>query len=207
MMKRGCRVLFVHFHIVPYLPATSQAKARALVERLTQWQYDSQLLLVPFGEIQREVVLTVPPPTRVIVYRRLMVRIAEALARRHGAAALTTGESLGQVASQTLSNIARIDEAAGMPILRPLIGMDKLEITGEARRLDTFEISIEPDADCCTLIVPKHPATRLSEHEVDAAESRLEIPRLVKEGCDGASVETFAFPGAAGIADRQPIDL
>ena len=207
MMKRGCRVLFVHFHSVPYLPATSQAKARALVERLTQWQYDSQLLLVPFGEIQREVVLTVPPPTRVIVYRRLMVRIAEALARRHGAAALTTGESLGQVASQTLSNIARIDEAAGMPILRPLIGMDKLEITGEARRLDTFEISIEPDADCCTLFVPKHPATRMSEHEVDAAESRLEIPRLVKEGCDGASVETFAFPGAAGIADRQPIDL
>jgi len=207
MMKRGCRVLFVHFHSVPYLPATSQAKARALVERLTQWQYDSQLLLVPFGEIQREVVLTVPPPTRVIVYRRLMVRIAEALARRHGAAALTTGESLGQVASQTLSNIARIDEAAGMPILRPLIGMDKLEITGEARRLDTFEISIEPDADCCTLFVPKHPATRMSEHEVDAAESRLEIPRLVKEGCAGASVETFAFPRAAGIADRQPIDL
>src|SRR5438094_9953945 len=207
MMKRGCRVVFVHFHSVPYLPPTSQAKTRALVERLTEWQYDSTLVLVPFGEIQREVVLTVPPPTRVIVYRRLMVRIAEALARRHGAAALTTGESLGQVASQTLSNIARIDEAAGMPILRPLIGMDKLEITGEARRLDTFEISIEPDADCCTLFVPKHPATRMSEHEVDAAESRLEIPRLVKEGCDGASVETFAFPGAAGIADRQPIDL
>jgi thiamine biosynthesis protein ThiI len=206
MMKRGCRVLFVHFHSVPYLPPTSQAKARALVERLTQWQYDSQLLLVPFGEIQREVVLTVPPPARVIVYRRLMVRIAEALARRHGAAALATGESLGQVASQTLSNIARIDEAAGMPILRPLIGMDKLEITGEARRLDTFEISIEPDADCCTLFVPKHPATRMSEQEVDAAELRLEVPRLVKEGCDGASVETFAFPGAAGIADRQPID-
>src|SRR3989449_3957349 len=200
MMKRGCRVLFVHFHSVPYLPPTSQAKARALVERLTQWQYDSQLVLVPFGEIQRAVVLTVPPPARVIVYRRLMVRIAEALARRHGAAALTTGESLGQVASQTLSNIARIDEAAGLPILRPLIGMDKLEITEEARRLDTFEISIEPDADCCTLFVPKHPATRMSEHEVDAAESRLEVPRLVKKGCDGASVETFAFPARVSAA-------
>ncbi|PYM91780.1 MAG: tRNA 4-thiouridine(8) synthase ThiI [Candidatus Rokuibacteriota bacterium] len=204
MMKRGCRVLFVHFHSVPYLPPTSQAKARALVERLTQWQYDSQLVLVPFGEIQREVVLTVPPPARVIVYRRLMVRIAEALARRHGAAALTTGESLGQVASQTLSNIARIDEAAGLPILRPLIGMDKLEITAEARRLDTFEISIEPDADCCTLFVPKHPATRMSEHEVDAAESRLEVPRLVKEGCDGASVETFAFPAGVSVAPADP---
>jgi len=197
MMKRGCRVVFVHFHSVPYLPPTSQAKARALVGLLTQWQYDSKLVLVPFGEIQREVVLTVPPPARVVVYRRLMVRIAEALARKHGAAALTTGESLGQVASQTLSNIARIDEAAGMPILRPLIGMDKLEITEEARRLGTFEISIEPDADCCTLFVPKHPATRMSEHEVGAAEAHLEIPRLVASGCDGASVEAFEFPAGA----------
>jgi thiamine biosynthesis protein ThiI len=194
MMKRGCRVLFVHFHSVPYLPPTSQAKARELVSILTRWQYDSTLILVPFAEIQREVVLTVPPPARVVVYRRLMVRIAEALARKHGAVALTTGESLGQVASQTLSNIARIDEAAGMPILRPLIGMDKLEITDQARRLGTFEISIEPDADCCTLFVPKHPATRMSEHEVSAVESRLDIARLVASGCDGASVEAFEFP-------------
>ena len=194
MMKRGCRVLFLHFHSVPYLPPTSQAKARELVSILTRWQYDSTLILVPFAEIQREVVLTVPPPARVVVYRRLMVRIAEALARKHGAAALTTGESLGQVASQTLSNIARIDEAAGMPILRPLIGMDKLEITDQARRLGTFEISIEPDADCCTLFVPKHPATRMSEHEVSAVESRLDIARLVAAGCDGASVEAFEFP-------------
>jgi len=199
MMKRGCRVLFVHFHSAPYLPPTSQAKARALVGVLTQWQYDSKLALVPFGEIQREVVLTVPPPARVVVYRRLMVRIAEALARKHGALALTTGESLGQVASQTLSNIARIDDVAGMPILRPLIGMDKLEITEEARRLGTFEISIEPDADCCTLFVPKHPATRMTEHEVAAVEAGLEIPRLVAAGCDGASVEAFEFPtGDAG---------
>ena len=194
MMKRGCRVLFVHFHSVPYLPPTSQAKARELVSILTRWQYDSTLILVPFAEIQREVVLTVPPPARVVVYRRLMVRIAEALAGKHGAVALTTGASLGQVASQTLSNIARIDEAAGMPILRPLIGMDKLEITDQARRLGTFEISIEPDADCCTLFVPKHPATRMSEHEVSAVESRLDIARLVAAGCDGASVEAFEFP-------------
>ena len=194
MMKRGCRVVFVHFHSVPYLPPTSQEKARALVERLTEWQYDSTLLLVPFGEIQREVVLTVPPPARVVVYRRLMIRIAEALARKHGALALATGESLGQVASQTLSNIARIDEAATMPILRPLIGMDKLEITEQARGLGTFEISIEADADCCTLFVPKHPATRMSEHEVAAVESRLDVARLVSAGCDGAGAEVFEFP-------------
>jgi len=207
MMKRGCRVVFVHFHSVPYLPATSQEKARALVRSLTEWQYASRLALVPFGEIQREIVLVVPPPARVVVYRRMMVRIAEAIARRHGALALATGESLGQVASQTLSNIARIDEVAGLPILRPLIGFDKLEITNEARRLGTFEISIEPDADCCTLFVPKHPATRMSEAEIAAAEARLDIPRLVAAGDDGAAIETFEFPARAERADAPGIPL
>jgi len=198
MMKRGCRVVFVHFHSVPYLPDTSQVKVRSLVERLTQWQYASRLHLVPFGEIQREVVLSVPPPARVVVYRRLMIRIAEAIARASGALALATGESLGQVASQTLENVATIDAAARMPVLRPLIGTDKLEITEEARRLGTFETSIEPDADCCTLFVPKHPATRMTPAEADALEARLDVDRLVAAGVDGAAVETFAFP--AGVA-------
>jgi thiamine biosynthesis protein ThiI len=197
MMKRGCRVLFVHFHSVPYLPPTSQAKARALVDRLTNWQYASRLYLVPFGEIQREVVLSVPPPARVVVYRRLMIRIAEEIARRNGALALTTGESLGQVASQTLENIARIDEAASVPVLRPLVGMDKLEITEQAKQLDTFEISIEPDADCCTLFTPAHPFTRMQPEEVRAAEARLDIPQLVAAGVDGATLETFEFPASS----------
>jgi thiamine biosynthesis protein ThiI len=200
LMKRGCRVVFVHFHSVPYLPDVSPGKARALVERLTSWQYRSRLFLVPFGELQREVVLTVPPPARVVVYRRLMVRIAERLGRAAGALALVTGESLGQVASQTLDNIARIDEAAGVPVLRPLIGTDKLEITAEAQRLGTFEISIEPDADCCTLFVPRHPATRLTAVEVAAAEGRLDVERLVAAGADGAAVEDFAFPAAVAPA-------
>jgi thiamine biosynthesis protein ThiI len=197
MMKRGCRVVFVHFHSVPYLPATSQDKARALVERLTEWQYASQLYLVPFGEIQREVVLSVPGPARVVVYRRLMVRIAEAIARRERALAIATGESLGQVASQTLENIAAIDAVAAGPVFRPLIGTDKLEITDEARRLGTFEISIEPDADCCTLFVPAHPFTRMSLAEAEAAEARLDLPQLVATGIEGAAVETFRFP--AGV--------
>jgi thiamine biosynthesis protein ThiI len=197
LMKRGCRVVFVHFHGVPYLPDLSRPKARDLVARLTQWQYYSRLFLVPFGEIQREVVLSVPPPTRVVVYRRLMVRIAERLARHAGAPALVTGESLGQVASQTLANITRVDEVASMPILRPLIGMDKLEITAQAQRLGTFEISIEPDADCCTLFVPRHPATRMSAREVEAAEARLALDRLVQTGADAATAESFVFPSAA----------
>jgi tRNA uracil 4-sulfurtransferase len=194
MLKRGCRAVFVHFHSVPYLPPTSQAKARALVERLTEWQYDSRLFLVPFGEIQREVVLAVPPPARVVIYRRLMLRIAEALGRAEGALALTTGESLGQVASQTLENIAAIDAAAEVPVLRPLIGTDKIEIIHEAKQLGTFDISIEPDADCCTLFVPKHPLTRMTPSQATAAESRLDIPKLVSTGVSEAKLETFSFP-------------
>ena len=198
LMKRGCRVVFVHFHSVPYLPDLSRPKARDLVARLTQWQYYSRLFLVPFGEIQREVVLSVPPPTRVVIYRRLMVRIAERLARHAGAPALVTGESLGQVASQTLANITRIDEVASMPILRPLIGMDKLEITDQARALGTFEISIEPDADCCTLFTPRHPDTRVESAQVAALEARLDIERLVALGVESAEQEVFDFPAGAG---------
>jgi tRNA uracil 4-sulfurtransferase len=198
MIKRGCRVLFVHFHSVPYLPDASIRKVRELVGKLTQWQYVSRLYLVPFGEIQREVVLAVNPMARVVIYRRLMVRIAEALARKSGAQALVTGESLGQVASQTLHNLARIDEVAVLPVLRPLIGMDKIEITDQARQLDTLEISNEPDADCCTLFVPAHPGTRLSKEEVADMEARLDIPALVRAGVEGATMETFDFPAGAG---------
>ena len=210
LMKRGCRVLFVHFHSAPYLPDLSRGKARELVTRLTQWQYHSRLFIVPFGEIQREVVLAVPPPARVVIYRRLMVRIAERLARHAGALALVTGESLGQVASQTLHNLTRIDEAASMPILRPLIGMDKLEITEQARALGTFEVSIEPDADCCTLFTPLHPGTRLEAEEVARVEARLDLPRLVTQGVESATQELFEFPAGAGpypprAAARRPV--
>jgi thiamine biosynthesis protein ThiI len=196
LQKRGCEVEFVHFHSVPYLADTSQRKARALVDRLVRHQFAARLWLVPFGEIQREVVLGVPAPLRVVVYRRLMARIAEAIARRTGALALVTGESLGQVASQTLENLARTTEAVGMPVLRPLIGTDKQEIIHEARAIGTFEISIEPDQDCCTLFVPKHPETRASAEAVAEAEARLDVPRLVETGATSATVETFRFPPA-----------
>ncbi len=194
LQKRGCEVEFVHFHAVPYLPATSQAKVRALVERLVRHQFAARLWLVPFGDIQREVVLAVPPPLRVVIYRRLMARVAEGLARRVGALALVTGESLGQVASQTLENLARSTEVVGLPILRPLIGSDKEEIIREARTIGTYEISIEPDQDCCTLFVPKHPETRASVAAVARAEARLPIARLVEAGLTLAAAEHFAFP-------------
>ncbi len=196
VQKRGCEVEFVHFHSVPYLPDTSRGKARALVGQLVRRQFHARLWLVPFGDIQREVVLAVPPSLRVVVYRRLMARIAEVLARRTGALALVTGESLGQVASQTLANLARTTEVVSLPILRPLIGMDKEEIIREAKALGTYDISIEPDQDCCTLFVPKHPETRASLAAVAGAEARLEVARLVEAGAGQATAEAFAFPTA-----------
>ena len=140
MMKRGCQALLVHFHSYPFLARTSQEKARELTTLLTRYQQHSRLYLVAFGEIQRQVVLTVPAALRVIVYRRLMLRIAERIARDHSAGALVTGEVIGQVASQTLENMSIIGSASSLPVLRPLVGMDKEEIVAQAERIGSYEI-------------------------------------------------------------------
>lgn len=195
LMKRGCQVVFIHFHGLPFLDGTSRTKAADLVQILTRFQYQSRLYLVPFGEIQRGVVVGAPAPLRVVLYRRLMGRIAEQIARREHAKALVTGESLGQVASQTLDNLAVIEEAVGMPVLRPLIGSDKEEIVQQARELQTYEISIIPDQDCCRLFVPQHPATVSTVEEVRAAEANLDIEKLVQMGLDQVEIQGFEFPG------------
>ncbi len=194
MMQRGCRLIFVHFHSAPYLDKTSQEKARQLVIELTRRQFQSRLYLVPFGEIQRQIVATVNRPLRVVLYRRMMLRIAEAIARNEKAKALVTGESLAQVASQTLENMAVIQQAATLPVLRPLVGMDKQEIIDQARRIGTFDISSIPDQDCCQLFVPKHPATKAKLHEVEEAESRYDLNELVRSGVNNAEKEEFRFP-------------
>ena len=194
MMRRGCRVIFVHFHSYPILSRASQEKARELVRLLTTFQYDSRLYLVPFGEIQQQVVLAVAPPLRVVIYRRLMMRIAEAVARRNRAQALVTGEVVGQVASQTLENLSAIDDVVTMPVLRPLIGTDKDEITAAAQRLGTYEISIIPDQDCCTLFTPRHPATKAKRWEVERAETALPIDDIVNGAVAAAVVEEVRFP-------------
>jgi thiamine biosynthesis protein ThiI len=203
LMKRGCQAIFVHFHSFPFLDATSQAKAADLVESLTRFQYRSSLYLIPFGEIQREVVVGAPAPLRVILYRRLMGRIAERVANREHARALVTGESLGQVASQTLDNLAVIEQAVGIPVLRPLIGSDKEEIVQQARELGTYEISIIPDQDCCRLFVPRHPATAAHLEEILEAESRLEIDKLVQMALDNVEIRAFEFPASSGNARRH----
>jgi len=194
MMQRGCRLIFVHFHSVPYLDKTSQEKVRTLVSTLTRHQYLSRLYLVPFGEIQRQIVTAVARPLRVVLYRRMMLRIAEALARTAKAKALVTGESLAQVASQTLDNMAVIQQASTLPILRPLVGMDKQEIIDQARRIGTFDISSIPDQDCCQLFVPKHPATKARTRQVGEAETRFNVQEMVQLGIEGATVEEFSFP-------------
>jgi tRNA uracil 4-sulfurtransferase len=194
MMQRGCRVIFVHFHSAPYQDNTSQEKVRQLITTLTRHQFLSRLYLVPFGEIQRQIVASVARPLRVILYRRMMLRIAEAIARKEKAKALVTGESLGQVASQTLDNMVVVQQAARLPILRPLVGMDKQEIIDQARRIGTFDISAIPDQDCCQLFVPKHPATKARFADVEHDETKFAVNELVHYGIENATEEEFTFP-------------
>jgi tRNA uracil 4-sulfurtransferase len=194
MMKRGCAVSFVHFHSYPILSRASIEKARELVRLLTTWQQRSRLYLVAFGDIQQQVVLVVPGPMRVIVYRRLMLRIAEKIALSRGAKALITGEVVGQVASQTLENLQVIGSVATLPVFRPLIGMDKEEIMTEALRIGSYSISIVPDQDCCTLFTPRNPLTRGRLANVEAAERALPIDELVEQAAANAVIEEFEFP-------------
>jgi thiamine biosynthesis protein ThiI len=192
-------VRLVHFHSYPFLSRASQEKARELAELLTRYQLHTKLFLVAFGEIQREVVLSVPAALRVVLYRRLMLRIAERIARNTGSGALVTGEVIGQVASQTLDNMAVIASAAVLPILRPLVGMDKDEIIAQAEAIGSYSISIIPDQDCCQLFTPRNPATRARLADVEAAEAVLPIGEFVESAVSGAVVEQFAFPTAAQL--------
>ncbi len=200
LMKRGCRVRFVHFHAYPILSRASLDKTQEIADLLTRHQLQSRLYSVRFGEIQQTIVLSAPPRLRVVLYRRMMMRIAERLAGVCGARALVTGESVGQVASQTIENLAVIDEVAGLPVLRPLIGSDKEEITQEARRLGTYPISIIPDQDCCTLFVPRRPATRAGREQVERAERNLPVAELVDKAVAGVERQDFVFPSPAAAS-------
>jgi thiamine biosynthesis protein ThiI len=194
MMRRGCHATLIHFHSYPFLSRSSQDKARELAKVLTRFQLHSRLYLVPFGELQRQITLSVPGPLRIVIYRRMMLRIAERLARASKALALVTGDVVGQVASQTVENMAVISSATTMPVLRPLIGMDKEEITAAAERLGTYLISIIPDEDCCTLFTPRHPATRARMPYIEGAERTLPIAEMVETAVANAVVEHYRYP-------------
>ena len=203
LMSRGCRVRFVHFHSYPLLSRASLDKVHEIAELLTTYQLTSRLYVVAFGEIQRQIVLSAPPRLRVVLYRRLMMRIAERLALRCRAGALVTGEAVGQVASQTIENLSVINAAVSLPVLRPLIGSDKDEISDEARSLGTYPISIIPDQDCCQLFTPRNPTTRARLGQVEDAEADLPVDEMVAGAVEGVEVTDFQYPRARRVVSES----
>ncbi len=193
--KRGLELLAVHFHSAPWTSAASQEKVRRLAMVLARRQSGVDLHMVPFGPIQQRLREAGDEAYRVILYRRFMLRIAEAIAARERASALVTGDSLGQVASQTLENLACIGAATSMLILRPLVGFDKAEVIELGRRLGTYETSIEPHDDCCSLFVPRHPETRGRASRVARIEESLETADLVERAIAATTVERVEGAG------------
>ncbi|CUU03300.1 thiamine biosynthesis protein ThiI [Candidatus Thermokryptus mobilis] len=189
MMKRGAKVVFVHFHSYPYTSYDSIEQVREIVKILSKYQLHSKLYIIPIAEAQRIIVLNAPVGLRTILYRRLMVRIAEKVAQIEGAEALVTGESLGQVASQTLRNIRVINQVATLPILRPLIGIDKVEIIQKAKEIGTYEISSQPYDDCCSFLTGRHPETWANLDEILEIERKLDWDNLIQMSFSGAQVE------------------
>ena len=174
-MKRGTKAHYVHFHSAPYTTDASVRKVEEIARILNRHQGPSRLFVVPFGDCQREIVALAPEKLRVVLYRRAMLRVAERIARRTRCQAIVTGESLNQVASQTLENMAAIDRVAHLPVLRPVVGLDKQEIIAIAERVGTYELSILPHQDCCSFLQPQHPATRTTHRACEAAEAALDV--------------------------------
>jgi tRNA uracil 4-sulfurtransferase len=196
MMRRGAHVNFVHFWGGGARPGESSVHvARNLVQRLVPYQFTARLYLVPFESIQREIVRSAPEQYRLLLYRRMMLRIAERIARRNHAQAIIAGDSLGQVASQTLQNMVAVGAASPMPVFRPLAGDDKQEILALARRIGTFEISEEPFHDCCPLFLPRSPALYASAADLDAAETGLNVIELTKQALDTSVLERYSYSG------------
>ena len=178
-MKRGCTSILLSFHSYPWVGQGFERKVEALARVLARYQPRTRLVLAPLAEIQVAIRDSAPSPYRTVLYRRMMQRIAGRLARVERAGAVVTGESLGQVASQTLPNLSLIEEAGDLPVLRPLIGLDKTEIIERAQRIGTFAVSIENEPDCCTVFQPEHPVIHGRLEECLAAESQLDVEGLV----------------------------
>lgn len=193
-MKRGMKLDFIHFHSVPRTDPASLEKASDLVRVMARYQGRSRLALVPLLPIQEEIVARCPAEYRVLLYRRFMLRLAARLTTRLHGRALITGESLGQVASQTIENLAAVEAVSRLPVLRPLIALDKQEIINLARRIGSFDISIRPHFDCCSFLLPEHPATKSRAYQLDAAEEDLDIERLVSEALEGTEIEKIEEP-------------
>lgn len=207
MMKRGAHLGFVHFYGTGAKPGESSSLvANALARQLTPYQFQTKLYRVPFDAIQREIVRAAPEGVRVLLYRRMMLRITEMFAKRDRALALLTGDSLGQVASQTLRNLVAVDAAATMPVFRPLVGADKMDILATAKKIGTYDISSEPFHDCCPIFLPRSPELSASPQELADAEANLDIPELVMMGVRGTTLEKMRYTNGRVEADEpQPV--
>lgn len=185
MAKRGIELTAIHFASPPYTGERAEQKVASLTRKVSEYAGYVPLYVVPFTHIQEEIGRNCPEELFTVIMRRFMMRIASVLAEREGCGALITGESVGQVASQTIPAIACTDAVATMPVFRPVIGMDKDEIITIARKIDTFDISIEPYEDCCTVFTPKHPRTRPQIEQLEEAERALDVEALVNEAVEG----------------------
>ena len=194
MIRRGCHATFLHFHGYPFTSHASIDKVRELVRLLAPYQLGAHVMFVAFGELQRQVTLSVPAPLRVVVYRRLMLRIAARLAGTVHARALVTGDVVGQVASQTLDNLAVVGAATDLLTLRPLVGTAKDAIIAEAAALGSYPISILPDEDCCTLFTPRHPLTRVRLAAIEDVERTLPIAAMVEAAAASPAIERVEWP-------------
>ncbi len=181
VLRRGVTTRFVHFHSMPYTSKASLEKVTDLIKVLKKYQSSGILYSIPFADAQKEIMLNCPESLRIILYRRLMLQVAEKIAQRERALALVTGDSIGQVASQTLENIFAVSQASAMPIFRPLIGTDKEDIMNIAKAIGTYDLSKLPHDDCCTRLMPKKPETRAKLLNVLEAEKALDIPKMIKE--------------------------
>ncbi|NLI60600.1 MAG: tRNA 4-thiouridine(8) synthase ThiI [Clostridiales bacterium] len=186
--KRGVRLTAVHYHSFPYTSDKAKEKVIDLAKLMTQYCGPIRLHVVPFTEIQQELYEKCPDGLLTILMRRFMMRIAEIIAEKDGAQALVTGESIGQVASQTLEALASTDDVVSMPVFRPLIGLDKNEIVEIAEKINTYETSILPYEDCCTVFVPRHPVTRPKLDRVRQAETVLDSEALIERALEGVEV-------------------
>lgn len=189
MAKRGVQLTAVHFASPPYTSALAELKVRDLLAKVSNYAGTVPLFIVPFTEIQEEIGDKCPEEYFTVIMRRFMMRISERLARKNDCAALITGESLGQVASQTIGAIGCTDAVCTMPVFRPLIGMDKEEIISISRRIDAFDISVRPYEDCCTVFTPKHPRTKPRLADIERVEQALDLPALIDRAVSGATFE------------------
>jgi len=205
MMRRGAHLSFVHFYASPSVArGSSRPVAEQMVRALTPYQYTSRLYLIPFESIQRQIVASIDQRFRVLLYRRMMVRIAREIARAERALGLVTGDSVSQVASQTLHNLAAIDRGLTLPVYRPLAGDDKVEIMRLARQIGTYEISCQPFEDCCPRFMPKSPAIFAKTEELDQAEAALDLNSLVTQGLEAAELIGFKYEAGQVLARPSP---